>query len=258
MKITIKSQDEIATLREGGKRLAYILDETSKLIAPGVSIDELNSFGHKLMMEVEGDRPAFLDYTPSGADRPFPAALCICVNDEIVHGIPTEDPHILQEGDIVTLDAGLVHNNLFTDHARTFPVGEISKDVRKLLTATSEALSRGIKEARPGNRIGDISSVIEKHLTLNGFTVIEGLSGHGVGYDVHEPPYVPNEGRKGTGDVIQVGMVLAIEPMASMGTSKIILDRDGYTYKTADGSLSAQFEHTVVITETGAEILTKI
>jgi len=256
--VSIKTEEDIEHLRIGGARLAFIINETSKLIAPGVSIEDLNTFAHNLMSQVEGDRPAFLNYTPSGADRPFPSAVCICVNDEIVHGIPTENPHVLKEGDIVTLDAGLVHNNLFTDHARTFPVGEITKDVKKLLTATSEALSRGIKEARPGNRIGDISSVIEKHLTLNGFTVIEGLSGHGVGYDVHEPPYVPNEGRKGTGDVIQVGMVLAIEPMASMGTSKIILDRDGYTYKTADGSLSAQFEHTVVITETGAEILTKI
>jgi methionine aminopeptidase type I len=249
---------DIDDLRVGGLRLAYILNETAKHIAPGVSVATLNTFAHKLMIAQDGDTPSFLNYTPSGADRPFPAAVCVCVNDEIVHGIPNENPHILQDGDIVTLDAGLIHNKLFTDHARTFPVGEITKEVRKLLTVTSEALSRGIKEIRPGNRVGDISSVIEKHITANGFFVVEGLAGHGVGYDVHEPPYVPNEGRKGTGDVLQEGMVLAIEPMASTGTSKIILDRDGYTYKTADGSLSAQFEHTVVITKTGVDIITKI
>jgi methionyl aminopeptidase len=256
--ISIKTQEEIELLKEGGKRLAFILDETSKLIAPGVSIDRLDTFAHQLMIEQDGDVPAFLGYTPSGAGRPFPAALCVCVNDEIVHGIPNENPHTLKEGDIVTLDAGLVHKKLFTDHARTFVVGEVSQEAQKLLTITREALARGIKQAVPGNRIGDISSVIEDHIVSNGFTVIEGLAGHGVGYSVHEPPYVPNEGRKGTGEHLKPGMVLAIEPMASTGTRKIALDNDGYTYKTADGSLSAQFEHTVVITESGAEILTQV
>jgi methionyl aminopeptidase len=255
--ITIKTEQDIEKLREGGKRLAFILSETSKHIAPDVSIDTLNDIAHKMMIE-KGDKPAFLNYRPYGADRPFPAAMCICINDEIVHGIPNENPKTLKEGDIVTLDAGLIHEGLFTDHAITYKVGEVNKEVKKLLDATREALASGIKMARAGNRIGDISSAIAARAQKSGFKVVKGLAGHSVGYSVHEDPYVPNEGRAGTGELLKPGMVLAIEPMFSMGSANIKLDKDGYTYKTADGSLSAQFEHTVLITEGEPEILTKI
>lgn len=254
--ITIKTKEDIEKLRKGGKRLAFVVSEVSKIVKPGVSTDELNDLAHKLITD-KGDRPAFLNYTPHGAKRPYPASMCISINHEIVHGIPNEDPAILKEGDIVSLDTGLTHNGLITDHAITVPVGEVSKDVKRLLQVTREALMTGIKQARAGNRVGDISAAIESCAKKNNLTVIEGLAGHGVGYDVHEEPFVPNSGRAGTGEILKPGMVLAIEPMFSLGGSRIKLERDGYTYSTEDGSLSAQFEHTILITEGEPEILTK-
>ena len=255
--VTIKTNEEIEKLREGGKRLAKVIAETSKLIAPGVSIDVLNDFAHKMIVD-GGDRPAFLNHKPQGAARPFPAAICISVNEEIVHGIPNEDPATLKEGDIVTLDGGLIHEGLFTDHAITYAVGEVDKDVKRLMDVTREALMSGIKEARAGNRVGDISSAIAARAQKAGLKIVKGLSGHGVGYHVHEEPFVPNEGRAGTGELLKAGMVLAIEPMFSLGSPNIKLERDGYTYTTSDGSWSAQYEHTILITEDAPEILTKI
>ena len=255
--ITIKTAEDIAKLRVGGKRLAEVVFETSKLIKPGLSVDKLDEFAHKMITE-RGDYPAFLNYTPDSAKRPYPSSICVSVNDEIVHGIPTEDPVILKEGDIVTLDTGVTHDGMITDHAITYAVGEISKETRRLLQVTKEALYSGIKEARAGNRVGDISSAIEAHAKKAGYSVVEGLAGHGVGYKVHEEPYVPNEGRKGTGEVLRAGMVIAIEPMFAIGGPRIVLAKDGYTYKTKDGSLSAQFEHTVLITDGEPEIITKL
>lgn len=253
--INIKTQDDIEKLREGGSKLAYVLKETAKIIAPGVSTYDINEYAHKLMKE-EGGVPAFLNYTPEGAKRPYPAALCVSINDEVVHGIPNENPTILKEGDIVTIDGGLIYKELITDHAITLPVGEVSKETRRLLDVTREALSSGIKEAREGNRVGDISAAIEAHAKKASFSVIKGLAGHGVGYDVHEDPFIPNEGRKGTGEILKSGMVIAIEPMFALGTGNISLLSDGYTYVTKDGKLSAQFEHTVLIGDK-PEILTK-
>jgi len=208
-------------------------------------------------IEKGGDKPAFLNYTPLGSKKPFPACVCVSVNDEIVHGIPNENPKIFKNGDIVTFDAGLIHKGLYVDHAITYPIGEISREAKKLLAVTREALMAGIKEVRIGNRIGDISSKIERHADKAGFAVVEGLAGHGVGYSIHEDPFVPNEGRKGKGELIEEGLVIAIEPMFSLGSSKIKLGKDGYTFLTADGSLSAQFEHTVAVTKDGPIILTK-
>lgn len=256
--VTIKTEEDIEILREGGRRLATILDDASKLITPGISIDKINTFIHEEMKK-NGDTPAFLNYKPAGAHRPFPAASCICVNDEIVHGIPNENPAILKEGDLVTLDAGLTHKDLITDHARTFAVGEVSKELSKLMEVTKNALKQGILAAREGNRVGDVSFAIEEYIKTNSdFYIIEGLAGHGVGYSVHEPPYVPNYGDKNTGEKLKKGMVLAIEPMLSLGSPDIVLDEDGYTYKTEDGSISAQFEHTIVVGEERGEILTNV
>lgn len=256
--ITIKTPEDIEKLREGGKRLASVIIELSKLAKPGVMSDELNDIAHKLITE-KGDKPAFLNYIPHGAKRPYPASLCFSVNDEIVHGIPNENPYELKEGDIVSLDTGLSHKGMITDHAITVHIGEIKNpEIKKLLTVTREALQSGIKKARAGNRVGDISAAIEAQAYKHGLGVIEGLAGHGVGYYVHEEPYVPNSGRAGTGDVLKAGMVLAIEPMFSLGSAKIKLLDDGYTYSTEDGSLSAQFEHTVLITDGDPEILTKV
>ncbi len=258
MSITIKTAEEIKILREGGKRLAEILREIEARVEPGRTAAELNTLAEKLVAE-RGDQAAFLHYQPHGAKRPYPASLCVSVNDEIVHGIPNEGEKILKEGDIVSLDMGLIHKGLFTDMAVTVAVAGIDAAAKKLLTVTKEALRRGIAAARAGNRVGDISFAIESYIksTAPDFGIVEELAGHGVGYKVHEDPYVPNYGKKGTGEILKPGMVLAIEPMVNEGTKAVVLAPDGFTYKTADGKRSAHFEKTIVITEGEAEILTQ-
>ncbi|MBX4210767.1 type I methionyl aminopeptidase [Candidatus Parcubacteria bacterium] len=253
--ITKKTKEEIAILREGGRRLAAILEKVAYMVRPGVSTAALNDLAEKLVKE-GGDTPAFLHYKPEGARRAYPASLCVSVNDEIVHGIPNEGSKILEEGDIVSLDLGLVHKNLITDSAITVAVGSISEVSKKLLEATKRALASGISEATVGHHIGDIGAAVQKVAKEYGFTIADNLAGHGVGYKVHEEPYVPNTGKKGNGKKLTSGMVIAIEPMLTTGGSKIKLDSDGYTYKTLDGSRSAHFEHTVAISENGPIILT--
>ncbi|MEQ1561291.1 MAG: type I methionyl aminopeptidase [Nitrospira sp.] len=254
--IKIKTPEEIDIMKEGGKRHAFILSELEKIVVPGVSTNDLENLALKLIKE-GGDTPAFLNYTPRGAKRAYPAALCVSINNEIVHGIPNEKPTVLQEGDIVSLDLGLVHQGLITDSAMTVPVGNISERDRKLLEHCKEALYIGIKEAKAGGHVGDIGEAIGSFARGLGYGLCEGLAGHGVGYKVHEDPFVPNEGRRGSGELLKPGMVIAIEPMLTLGTDKIVLSSDGYTYKTADGTNSAHFEHTVAITEDGPVILTK-
>ncbi len=254
--VKIKTQEEIEILREGGKRHAYILAELAKKVVPGVSTNDLEIFARRLIGD-GGDIASFLNYTPRGAKRAYPAALCVSVNNEIVHGVPNEEPLILQEGDIVSLDLGLTHKGLITDSAVTVAVGEISEKNRKLIEHCKEALHLGIKEARGGGHVGDIGFAIESFAKPLGYSLCEGLAGHGVGYKVHEDPFVPNEGRKGEGELLKPGMVIAIEPMLSLGTNKIVLSKDGYTYKTADGSNAAHWEHTVAITDGEPIILTK-
>jgi methionyl aminopeptidase len=254
--ITIKTPKEIEVMKEGGKRHAHILAEIAKIMKPGVSTMELNDLAMKLLKE-GGDTAAFLNYTPDGARRPYPAALCVSVNDEIVHGIPNENPKILQSGDVVTIDLGVVHGGLITDTAITVGVGTISSEDKRLIEGTKESLYAGIKAARGGNRVGDIGAAVQEVGERLKLSIVEGLAGHGVGYKVHEDPFVPNTGVKGKGVKLIPGMVIAIEPMLAQGTSKIVLDKDGYTFKTKDGKKSAHFEHTVVITEGDPIILTK-
>ncbi len=259
--ITIKSDKEIESLKAGGKRLSFILSELSKLAVPGTSTKSIEDLARKLIKE-GGDKPAILGYTPAGAKRAYPAATCVSINDEIVHGIPNENPKELKEGDIVTIDASLIHDGMYVDAAVTLPVGKIPNDTKKLLKATREALAAGIAQARAGSYIGDIGHAIERVATAYGFSLAEDLCGHGVGYSVHEEPFVPNWGKPGKGALLKPGMVIAIEPMLCVGPGKkgrmkIKLDPDGYTYLTADGSLSAHFEHTVVITEGRAVVVTK-
>ncbi|MEN9524009.1 MAG: hypothetical protein RL536_78 [Candidatus Parcubacteria bacterium] len=253
--ITIKTKQDIATLREGGKRHAYILKELVKMVKPGVHVVDLDTRAAELIRE-GGDTAAFLNYQPYGARRPYPANLCVSINDEIVHGIPTEGDKVLKEGDIVSLDLGLIHKELITDAAVTVAVGKISTELQKLLDVTEEALMAGISAAKGGRMVGDISNAIQKIGVANGYGIVEELAGHGVGYHVHEDPYVPNFGRANSGEVLKPGMVVAIEPMFNLGTKKIKLDVDGYTYRTVDGKPSAHFEHTIVITKSGAEIFT--
>jgi methionyl aminopeptidase len=226
------------------------------MVRPGIRAQELEDRARTLIAQ-GGDSAAFLNYQPYGASRPYPASVCISVNDEVVHGIPNEGEKVFKEGDIVSIDLGLVHNNLYTDMAVTVPVGQISPELETLLKVTKEALMAGIKAAKGGKRIGDIGSAISLIAQAHGYGVVEELSGHGVGYHVHEDPFVPNYGIPGKGIVLKPGMVLAIEPMFNLGTKKVILDADDYTYRTADGKPSAHFEHTIVITKGDAEILTQ-
>lgn len=254
MAIIIKNKKEIEILREGGKRLAMVLRNVAKAVAPGVSTHELDSIAFEEIKKL-GDEPAFLNYQPYGADRPYPASLCVSVNEEIVHGIPSKD-RILKKGDIVSIDLGLKHKGYFTDHAVTVAVGKTSKENQKLLDVTKEALDIGIEAMKVGGKIGDIGHAIESYVKEFGYGIVRGLSGHGVGKYIHEDPYVPNYGKAGTGETIEVGMVIAIEPMITLGSHQSKILKDGYTIVSKDGSYAAHFEHTVAVTEKGIEILT--
>ncbi len=250
----IKTEEEIEVLREGGRRLARILSAVRDTIKPGVTTGELDKLAEKLMRE-GGDEPAFLHYTPEGMVIPYPGTLCVSVNDEIVHGIGGD--RVLKEGDIIGIDTGLKHKGLFTDSALTVPVGKIDDVAKKLIIATEGALMAGIAAARGGNTTGDIGNAIEKYVKEHGFVVVEELGGHGVGYSQHEDPHISNYGDKGQGVKLKPGMVIALEPIVNEGTRYIKLMPDGYTYVTRDHKRSAHFEHTILITDGDAEILTK-
>lgn len=252
--IIIKTKEEIEILREGGKRLAFVLNKVKEKVAPGISTWELDKYAEKLITEM-GDYPAFLNYRPEGAPSQYPASLCLSVNDEVVHGIPSKK-QILKEGDIVSLDLGLRHKGLFTDHAITVGVGEISNASKKLIDTTEKALYIGIDVCKAGNRIGDIGNAIEKFVRTHRYGIVEVLAGHGVGKAIHEDPFIPNYGKAGTGAKLVPGMVIALEPMLNNGTKNVTLDDDGWTFRTADRKRSAHFEHTILITEGEPEILT--
>lgn len=264
--IKYKTEEEIAVMREGGKIHAKILKEVAKKIKPGVKTSALNSYAEQLIDEA-GCTAAFLGYQPYDAKKPFPAALCVSINEEIVHGIPNEgNDRILFEGDIVSLDLGLTYGStsspqakpMITDAAITIPVGKINKEAQTLVRATKEALDRAIRAMQPHGHIGDIGDAIMQVAIKYGFGVIEGLSGHGVGYSVHEDPMVPNKAKRGEGPELREGMVIAIEPMFSLGSRDIKRLSNGYTFITRDKSLSAHFEHTVAVTKNGIEVLTKL
>jgi methionyl aminopeptidase len=258
MAVTIKTPEEIEILREGGKRLAFILAEVAKSVQAGVSTLDLDNLARKLVEE-GGDKSAFLNYKPAGMKRPYPASICVSINDAIVHGIPNENPQIIKEGDIVSLDMGLNHKGLFTDSAVTVGVGEIDKAGRDLIEATRLSLYEGIKAVKAGNHVRDISYAIERYVRPKHLGIVEELCGHGVGYKVHEDPFVPNFCLEDQGEKLKAGMVIAIEPMLNEGSKHIVLDEiDGYTYRTVDGKRSAHFEHTIVVTKNGAEILTEL
>ncbi len=251
----IKTPEEIEIMREGGARHAQILSELAALVKPGVSTLTLEEEA-LAMIKAMGDMPAFLGYRPAGARRPFPAALCVSINDEIVHGIPNEAPRIIEEGDLVSIDLGLVHKGLITDSAVTVIAGEGDDEARELIDICKEALQRGIEAAKPGNTIGDIGAAIAAVVDRTPYSLAEDLAGHAVGHKVHEEPLVPNIGKKGTGEKLGPGMVLALEPMVNAGKGAIKVMKDGYTIKTRDGSRSVHFEHTIAITEEGTIILT--
>lgn len=255
MSVIIKTPKEIEIIREGGKILAKILAKTAKKVIPGISTYELDQYAYKLIKE-EGGIPAFLNYKPEGALEAFPATICISVNNEIVHGIPNKHK-ILKEGDIVSLDLGLKYKGLFTDHAITVPVGNISTKDQLLINDTKKALEIGIWAAHGGATVGDIGHAIESFVNRK-YGIVRELAGHGVGVKIHEDPYIPNYGKAGKGQKLIPGMIIAIEPMLNIGSDYIVNANDNWTIKTADGTRSAHFEHTILITEGDAEILTTL
>ncbi len=252
--IIIKTDNEIERLKKGGPILARILREVAKAAVVGVTTKELDALARRLILEA-GCIPAFLGYKPEDADRPYPATLITSINDEVVHGIPSD--RVLRDGDIVALDLGLQYDGMFLDHAVTVAVGEkVAAKDKELIAVTEQALAEGIAAIVPGATVGDIGYAIEQYVRPYKLGIVRDLSGHGVGRAIHEDPYIPNYGKKGKGVELKPGMVIAIEPMLTRGSENVILMNDGYTLKTSDGSRSAHFEHTVLITETGAEILT--
>lgn len=251
----IKNEDDIKRLREGGKRLAIIMKKLVAEVKPGMSTEEIDMLATRLI-EDGGDEPALLRYLPHGSERPYPATICISVNDEVVHGIPNESPRIFGEGDIVSLDLVLRHEALYVDMAVTVPVGRVDEKAKRLIEVTKKALQAGIRASRAGNTIGDIGHAIEQSVLPSGFSVVKELGGHAVGHAVHEYPYIPNYGKSGKGMTLKPGMVLALEPIVNEGSPDLYLADDGYTYKTQDGSHSAHFEHSILITEDDPEILT--
>lgn len=253
--VKIKTEKEIKILKEGGRRLSLILDELEKMVRPGITTHELDSACEKMMKE-QGGNAVLKGYQPDGSDVPYPAALCTSVNSVVVHGVPSD--YVLKEGDIVGLDTCFEYQGMITDSARTVAVGKISKQDKKLIDVTKEAMYAGIDIARPGKTTRDIGKAVEKVLNQHGFGTPTILGGHGVGYKVHEEPYVPNYDMGGTATKLVPGMVITVEPMLiAGGTDDVYTDgKDGYSVYTKDGSKSAHFEHTIVITENGAEILT--
>jgi methionyl aminopeptidase len=270
MAITIKTKEEIALLREGGGRLAGILEKVVSAAKPGVSTQELDELAEELIFE-SGGAPSFKGYKGRRDPRPYPCSLCISVNDEIVHAIPRKGK-ILKEGDAAGLDIGMWWpanrkykagsrkrgRSLCTDMAVTIGIGKISAEAERLIRATREALDIGIRAVQPGARVGDIGYAVQKHLEAHNLGIIRNLAGHGLGYEVHEEPLIPNFGEAGAGPELKENMVIAIEPMATLGGWRVELDDDEWTFRTSDGSLSAHFEHTIAVTKDGAEVLTML
>ncbi len=252
MTIPIKSKDGIAKMREACAIAATVLENLKPLVRPGITTQDLEEAGRDWIARL-GARSACYGYQ-HGHHR-YPAHTCISVNDEVVHGIPSFR-RVLRDGDIVSLDIVVWYNGYVGDNAYTVPVGNIQPGLERLLRVSREALDLGIRQAVVGNRIGDISHAIQQHVESNGFSVVRDMVGHGVGASMHEPPEIPNFGRRGSGDRIKPGMTLAIEPMVNLGGHKTKILSDGWTCVTADGSPSAHFEHTVLTTENGPEILT--
>jgi len=248
MAVTIKSKSEIEIMREAGKILAFVHEELAKMVKPGISTMDLNKRADELMRKY-GCIPSFLGYNG------YPASICVSTNDEVIHGIP-DKRRILQEGDIVSIDAGVVLKGYQSDAARTWAVGEITEKAKKLIRATEESFFEGLKYCRPGFRLSDVSSAIQRHAEAAGCSVVRDFVGHGIGRAMHEEPQIPNYGPPGRGPKLQPGMCLAIEPMVNAGSWKVKVLEDDWTVVTVDGSLSAHYENTVVITEDEPLLLT--
>lgn len=250
----IKTEKEIEIMAEGGKRLAFILDILAKSVSAGMETRELDDIAFKMIKEA-GCKPAFLGYKPGGAKKGYPATSCISVNENVVHGIPSN--YVIKDGDLVKIDLGLIYKKYYSDAAVTVGIGAVGIKNRKLIETTKKAMELGIKEARPGNTLGDIGYAIEHHVKANGFSTVDLLTGHGIGRALHEEPHVYNFGEKGEGRQLAAGMVIAIEPMVAAGSGRVRQNKDD-SFTMADGSMSAHFESTVAIMKKGPVILTRI
>ncbi len=255
MEITLKTEEDITLLRKGGEILATILDELEKEVVAGATTLDVDDRAMELI-EKYSVEPMTLGYHPNFAPRPYPAASCVSINDVVVHGIPNEHPETFEEGDVVSIDVVIAYKGMVVDSARTVGVGKLSDEARQLIHITQKALDTGIKAAQPGKYIRDIGVAIEK-VVPEQFGIIESFCGHGVGYDLHEDPQVPNVVTKEKGALLEPGMVIAIEPMITLGSKEVMVLPDGYTAVTEDGSIAAHMEHTVLITDNGPEKLTR-
>ncbi|MCD6506591.1 type I methionyl aminopeptidase [Candidatus Poribacteria bacterium] len=251
--IPIKTKEEIELMRKSAQVVSEVIMAIAEQIRPGVTTKSLDSLARRVIRKNRA-YPSFLGYTIPG-HPPYPGAICASVNEVVIHGIPSNDT-VLRSGDILSVDVGARLKGYHGDRAFTFPVGEISEEARRLLRVTREALYKGIEQAKPGNRLGDICHAIQRHVESHGYSVIRDFVGHGIGREMHEEPQIPNFGKPGVGPKLKPGMVLAIEPMVSAGDWRVVVLEDGWTVVTADGSLSAHFEHTVAILSDGPEILT--
>lgn len=250
MSVTIKSKHEIELMREAGRILANVHEELANFIKPGMTTYEIDKKGYELIKSF-GCIPSFLNYNG------YPASVCVSINDEVVHGIPSKK-RIIREGDIVSLDAGVIYKGFHSDAARTLAVGEITEEAKRLIEVTKQSFFEGIKFAKAGNHLHDISAAIEDYVTAHGYTVVQDLVGHGIGRALHEEPQIPNFRQKRRGIKLVPGMTLAIEPMVNQGRCDVAWLEDDWTVVTEDGSLSAHYENTVLITEGEPELLSYI
>jgi len=249
-RITLKNEDEIARMRRAGQIVAVTLDRLAAAAVPGVTTGELDRIAEATIRSFGGVTSFYKLYG-------YPAHICVSIDDEVVHGIPGE--RALEKGQVVSFDVGATVEKMIADGAATVGVEPLSDAAKRLIRVTREALYKGIEQARPGNRVMDISVAVQRHVESHGYSVVRKLVGHGVGHEMHEPPHVPNFADRDRAESPELvpGMTLAIEPMVNEGAWEVIQERDGWTFRTRDGSLSAHFEHTVVITEHGCEILTE-
>jgi methionyl aminopeptidase len=247
--IILKSLQEIEKIRKACLIVADVLDAIRGMVRPGVTTQALDEFAERFIVAA-GAKPAFKGY------RGYPKTLCTSVNHEVIHGIPSKSA-VLKQGDIIGIDVGTILDGFYGDAAITLPVGTITPEAERLMRVTEESLSRGIAQAQAGNRLYDISHAVQKHVESNGYSVVRDFVGHGIGRNLHEDPQIPNFGDPGQGPRLKPGMVLAIEPMVNVGGSATVTQEDNWTAVTADGSLSAHFEHTIAVMQDGPWILTK-
>lgn len=251
----IKTEQEIAIMRQGGIILAKVLQELKTHIKPGFIIKDLDKMAHELILKM-GGIPSFKGYKAKKEKTVFPYSLCTCINEQIVHCIPSQRK--LQNNDLISLDLGVYFKGFHTDSAITMPVGNVSYEAQRLLRAGKKALKRALKKARAGNTIGDIGNTIERYVKSQGFHVIKELAGHGIGKDLHEEPQILNYGKRNKGEILKPGMCLAIEPMICAGDAQAVKTKHEFGYKTSDNSLAVHFEHTIAVEQDKCQVLTQI